>query len=272
LNLTYYVNNTGSDSNDGLTPQTPFLTIQQAISMTQLFDPNGFTVTINVADGTYAGFTAGTGALKGWGIINIIGNIATPASCLISTVTNGVQFLGASRIYHMAGFKIVNTGPLPYYGWGIIAASQATVTVANIEFGACTMYHLWTSNSTLTLQGQLDNVPNISYPFIKVSGNAGYAHMRSSEGGAMGSHCPDLVITQAITVGDWCEADFLSHQIYVGKPDGSQPNFYNSITGKANVTGRKYNATGNSIIAGSGDINYFPGTTAGITNSGGQYL
>ena len=46
---TYYVATTGSDSNNGLSPQTPFLTIQHAI---ETVGPGG---TIEIMGGTYAG-------------------------------------------------------------------------------------------------------------------------------------------------------------------------------------------------------------------------
>ena len=51
VSITYYVNTTGSDSNDGLTSGTAFKTIQKAIdSLPQIIN---HTVIINVASGTY---------------------------------------------------------------------------------------------------------------------------------------------------------------------------------------------------------------------------
>ena len=275
LNLTYFVNNTGSDTNDGLTAATPFQTIQAAINASQQYDPSGFQVKIVVADGTYAPFSCGGGSLKGWGSVWIIGNITTPAACIIQSAdVPCALFQGNSRNYLMGGFRIVNNGALPRYGCGILAANTAWVQVYNMDFGPCAMYHMWSSNSTFIMCGMIDGVPNVTYPFIRVSGSVpSGAHMRGSEGGSMSSRVPDLTITQAVNIAIWNTCDNMAHSIYVGDPYGSQPNFYNSITGKANVTGQRYQVTGNSVInAGGSNQTYFPGTIAGVFNTGGQYM
>jgi hypothetical protein len=45
------------------------------------------------------------------------------------------------------------------------------------------------------------------------------------------------------------------------------------ITGAGNVTGLKFNVSGNSIInTFGGGTSYLPGSGAGITATGGQYL
>lgn len=49
----YYVSTTGSDSNDGLTIGTPFLTIQKAIDTIAMLDLSIYDAIVNLADGTY---------------------------------------------------------------------------------------------------------------------------------------------------------------------------------------------------------------------------
>lgn len=280
LNLTYYVNDaTGDDANDGLTAGAPFLTIQKAIDESQKYDPNGFTITINVADGGYAPFTAGGGQLKGWGTVRIIGNVVSPSACLIEGMLNSgspfcASFSGASRVYYIGGFKFVHPGVTPYGGYGIIVNEHAYVYVYNCDMGACLTYHLWASMGTLTLPGKLNGIPGVAFPYMRVSGNAG-AHMRASQGGKFGSNCPDMTITGTLTITTWAVADSLSQMMFVGHPDGSQTTFYNSLTGAANVTsGKKYDVSANSIIISGGapSTDYFPGPTAGISGSGGQYV
>lgn len=51
-NVIYYVSNVGSDTNSGGSSSAPFKTIQYALS-TIPRDLGGYTVTINIADGTY---------------------------------------------------------------------------------------------------------------------------------------------------------------------------------------------------------------------------
>jgi hypothetical protein len=275
LNLTYYVNSgNGSDTaNDGLTLSTAFASIQRAINESQKYDPNGYVITIYVADGTYSAFVAGSGSLKGWGYVRIIGNNTTPAACMITT-TGAVacHFTGKSRTYLFGGFKIVNNGVLPVYGHGVLATDDVFLNVYNLDLGHCGGNQMWSSRSTLHLCGMIDQVPNVTMPFIRVTGGTPASHMSSSESGSLSSHCPDLQIMTAMTVGSWNSSSYASHSIFVGDPFGSQPNFYNSITGKANVTGQKFQVQGNSIIQAGGDINYFPGTTAGAVYSGGQYI
>lgn len=276
LNLDYYVNNTGSDTaNDGLTLATPFLTIQKAVDMAQMFDPNGFVITVHVADGTYAPFSCGSGVnLKGWGTLKVIGNITQPSQCLVTATTSiCAYFSGRARNYHCAGFKFVNTGVYPTGGYGVLF-SEAFGYLYNCEFGACSQFHMWSSNAYLILCGMIDHVPNISYPMLIVSGPAGW-HMRASEGGAIGCRSPDMTITQAITMtGGWALADYLAEIICVNDPYGSQPNFYNSLNGKANVAGGvKYSASMNSIIMShNSGVGYFPCPGAGSVTTGGQYL
>src|ERR1019366_1497903 len=80
-NFTYYVRTDGSDSNTGLanTSGAAFLTIQKAVTIVQGLDLNGFTVTIQVADGTYTGGVSANVPFVG-GTVLLNGNTTTPAN------------------------------------------------------------------------------------------------------------------------------------------------------------------------------------------------
>src|SRR6185369_10759347 len=86
-NRTYYVATTGLDTNTGLAVGTPFLTIQKAIDTAAGLDLGIFTITINVADGTYTGGMVPK-TLVGAGGIIISGNTTTPTNCIVA-VTSG---------------------------------------------------------------------------------------------------------------------------------------------------------------------------------------
>ncbi len=59
-NTTYYVATTGSDSNNGLSALTPWLTLQHAADyLATTIDFNGFDVGVSIADGSYNGFFLG---------------------------------------------------------------------------------------------------------------------------------------------------------------------------------------------------------------------
>jgi hypothetical protein len=89
-NRTYYIRADGSDSNTGLadTSGGAFLTIQKAINVIAgTLDIAGFSVTIQVADGTYTGPSTLKNVLgySSPGCLVIQGNSTTPANVLIST-------------------------------------------------------------------------------------------------------------------------------------------------------------------------------------------
>jgi hypothetical protein len=101
---TYYVNaSTGSDSNNGLTSGTAFLTIQKAINTTLSLNMNGYNVSIIVADGTYAPIQCG--ALNGSGQCFITGNTTTPANCIIHATT-GEAINVTGRGWQIGGFAV----------------------------------------------------------------------------------------------------------------------------------------------------------------------
>lgn len=104
----FYVATTGNDANAG-TLTAPWATLQHAYTALQSnYDLSGQTVTINVADGTYAGIT-GNGPVVGQvGAPNILfkGNIITPGNCIINGA-NGYAFGAAfGARFSITGFKV----------------------------------------------------------------------------------------------------------------------------------------------------------------------
>ena len=124
--LNYYVAPTGSDTNPG-TAGAPFLTLQRAVDVgSRVRTIAGSAVNINVANGSYAPFTANVRDTT----FNIVGNIATPSSCVIANPVVGsscASFLGSRAT--LRGFKLTGTGT------GVNAAQQANVRVGNLELG-----------------------------------------------------------------------------------------------------------------------------------------
>ena len=95
-NLNIYVSPTGSDLNNGLSPATPFQTLQRAFNYVQQgYNLGGFQVICNLANGTYQGFTA-TGPLVGqlgaqvnYGIGGGVGSEIPAQSQLGAFIING---------------------------------------------------------------------------------------------------------------------------------------------------------------------------------------
>ena len=124
--LNYYVAPGGADTNPG-TNASPFQTLQRAVDVgSRVRTIAGAVVNINAANGTYAPFVANVRDTT----FNIVGNTATPASCIINNPVSGAScasFLGSRAT--IRGFRLTGTGT------GVNAAQQANVRVGNIELG-----------------------------------------------------------------------------------------------------------------------------------------
>lgn len=187
-NLDYWVSAAGSDSNNGLSALTPFLTIQKAIDTLYKLDLNGFQVKIRVADGTYTTPVNMGAALVGEGSVVIEGNVTTPANVEI-TVTNGncitvnngakltVQGVALSTI--TAGNGVVCSGGRVHLtairfrttvNWHMHADSGGKITLGTYTISGPAQVHLHTGDC-----GQIEylgsgtvtiiNTPNFSVSF-----------------------------------------------------------------------------------------------------------
>lgn len=250
---TYYVNTaTGNDSNNGLTPTSAFKTIQRAANQASFYNLNGFSVTINVADGVY-GRTV-LPAINGTGTIYLIGNTSVPANCVIHA-NQGSAIQTSSGPYALQGFRYesdTNMGDEP--GAGVWATPGSTVIIWNVnEFGNCSDAHMYASQGSISISGS-----------VRICGN-GMRHVVAQNGSWVytgGIPKPTLIIPAAQAITYFAEAD----------ASGAAQLVYSTMSGKANITGTRYLAQLNGVIntAGAG-ITYLPGTIAGVTNTGGQY-
>jgi hypothetical protein len=259
--LTVYVNGTtGNDTYDGLTAtfstgiHGPFKTIQRACNLIPLYNMNGYTFTINVADGSYANFSMGT--QNGSGTIEVWGNRSNPAACTVfgSNVT-AIQIATGNRV-NLGGFKISNSGAItPAEAMaGVATAYGGTfVELDNMEFGPCTgpsLYANWGSvignyNPHCTWR-----VSGGSQTFLNI--------ISSSQFIANAFAGPDVTIVAAVTFGYFVHAAYNSTASLI----------FGALIGGGNVSGTRYFAEANSTINSyGGGPNYYPGTIAGATAS-----
>jgi hypothetical protein len=209
-----------------------------------------------VADGTYA--PVGLSPTNGSGTVNFIGNIASPANCAVAA-TNQYQcaFIQFGGAYTYNGFR-VSTGSNGLDGF---ALNGGTATLDNFRFGPCGRAHIssaWAGRLTL----------NNSTFTIETGANAAF-HLLGSLVGTIGIPTsppapPALVIQGAVTFAT----------SFVDADTGATVQVtYSSITGAASVTGPRYSAETNGVVAsGGGGASYYPGSSAGSTTSGGQYV
>lgn len=133
----FYVNAaSGNDSNNGLSSGAAFATLQGAYNAIAAgYDFGGQAVTISVADGTYAEGLDITTAWVGAGSLSITGDTATPDNCVVSLTAAVPAFAVNAPLpgpLAIQGFKITSSTNSD----GIYVSSDATVNVANIDFGA----------------------------------------------------------------------------------------------------------------------------------------
>jgi hypothetical protein len=259
---TIYVNGTsGSDSTgNGLSSSTAFQTPQAAWNLLHArFDLNGHAVTIQVADGTYtnnaAPILSASGTIPGQLYPNSViiqGNMGAPDNCLWTTLGGSlihcVEGFGGA-MFMIQGFRLQSS-----YACIESAGSGTIIYYQNIDFSTSTWYQvsaLWSA---------------FIYAVGSYSISAGGAQCQhfTAGGGASISVSSNVHITlngvptfEAFAVatsgGNW----------------GTQPGF---LTFSGTCTGQKYYCNFNGVInSESSDPNFFPGSLAGSTSSGGQY-
>jgi hypothetical protein len=263
-NADWYVNTgTGHDTNYDGTSATvsgvhgPFKTIGKAITNVNKYNMNGYNQSIHVADGTYTE-SLSLGPQNGSGVGYLIGNVSTPANCIIQGVTSRSGVTQGGGNWGMDGFR-VNSGTGPGIGdeMSCITIQGGTFVPGRLHFGAASSTHFRVSGAS-----------SVSYigSVFTVFGDAA-AHIGVGPGGTIqtGTYAPNLpsvVISNPISLQTWISAN----------SGGVAQVLYSAITGAGNVSGAKFVASLNGVINSNGNgINYYPGNSAGITQSGGQY-
>lgn len=248
-NRTYYVATTGSDSNDGLTVGTPFLTRQKAFDVICTLDLGGFTATVQIADGTYAGVLAVNKAWVGGNVV-FQGNSGTPANVLISvTAANAnyvsVPFAGSLTIKDM---KLQTTTS----GAGIRSDAAGLINYQNIDFGACASAHITAAGPGAYI---------VATGNYSITGGGG-AHIYATEQALVRIAGRTITLTGTPAFGDvFTEAARLGLLMA------------QSVTFSGSATGTRYRGAGNGVIfTNGGGASYLPGSVGGSVATGAQYI
>jgi hypothetical protein len=249
-NTTFNVATTGSDTTGDGSSGNPWATLQHAIDfVSNNVDLNGFAVQINVAAGTYAGFTASgawVGAITGGSVnppVTLNGDTTTPANvtingtCIVTFCcaigVQGFTFTGSTGINTSRYSLIQITGNCTFAGTNAvhmqIGRFGTVVVAAGYTIAGTTPSSHWVvvNNGVLIVNGGLT---------LTLSGTPAF-----SNGFINASKCA-TTNTAGIT--------------FAG-------------TG---ATGARYAVSTNAVVdTGGGGANYFPGSVAGSTATGGQY-
>lgn len=244
-NRTYYVRTDGSDANNGLadTSGGAFLTIQKAVNVVGTLDLSGYTATIQVANGTYAGNVAFT-VPTGLGSVALVGNVSTPASCIITGTGNAVSTSGNGVIVSVAGFTISTTG-----NYCIAAMNGSEIRFGSVSLGACASAHL---------SGAMHSRLYVTAAYTVTAGAPYHIRMETY------SYYENTGFTVTVTGTPAFSAAFA--QVWGAKI------LVSGSTWTGSATGKRYDASEGGVIAGTaGNTTLFPGSVAGTTNTNGLY-
>lgn len=253
-NRNYYVANTGSNSNDGLTVGTPFLTIQKAVDVyfTEI-DPAGYTVTVLVDDGTDTGGINITSPTpydtdSNNGALIIQGNLTTPANCIISTTGSTIPIAARSggAVIYIGGFKLTNSGTA-----SLVAAANNSLIQINglMDFGACGGSHISAiRGSTVNIAANY-NITAAAVKHINVESNSMVNYTSAS--------------TVTITGTPAFSTAFAS-------VSNSRLDVTNA-TYSGSATGIRYALDNAATVRGATSSTFFPGDASGTMTAGCAY-
>ncbi|UEM11978.1 hypothetical protein J4G43_047315 [Bradyrhizobium barranii subsp. barranii] len=254
-NLDIYVNYAiGNDANDGTANDASHAlkNIQRAISLAYIYPPSQYTITIHLADSaSYTGFS--TPYWSGPNI-KVTGNVANPQNVVVTGQNTHACIVSGVNTLTCEGITVATTNNAAGPGGGFIATNGATLFTNNTRSGYCTgaVFEAYQANVNIGVHTFTGNCGEMYWSFLNglISWNDGTTQ----------------TIANPITVGSACAYATQGGAISV-------PPSRFTINNPGNVTGAKYYAGMNGTIGTSGGgVNFFPGTVAGTTQTGGQYV
>jgi hypothetical protein len=255
-NRTYYVATTGSNSNDGLTVGNPFLTVAKAFEVIATIDFNGFTVTIQLAAGTYSmGAVAVPKTTGQAGAANLVllGDTSTPSNVVISSTSgfNGAITTPPDTSITVSGMRFTSSTSDAF---GIASTGGLIVLGTGVEFGS---FSAGTAHTHIVAQSNgVINLLNINYSIV---GGAG-RHILSETGGFVSSFGGTVTLTGTPAFSS----------AFMRARECGKARIQSTYSGSA--TGTRYTIDLNGVVNtfGAGG-SYFPGNVAGSATTGGQY-
>ena len=256
--LDIFVATTGSDSNHGLSAGASVLTVSRALYLLyQIFDHNGLTPTINLADGTYAAGQPGVLEVKGAPVgsaqFNVVGNTNTPTNVILSGTNAGAVLAGGAVFVNLDSMRLQATGasgPFSIAGIGITAYNGAEVNFQHVDFGACATSHIdSTAGATVNGLGQT----------YTISGNTPY-HVAASQDGVV------IIASSGVTISN--APNFTAFVAC----DSASTVYAPGMTFSGAAGGARYALTSLGIIETvGGGATYFPGNAPGTNDGTGIY-
>ncbi len=243
-NRTYYLSTTGSDSNDGLSSGSPFLTLDHAFDVIAGLDLKTYTVTVTLANGTYSGATSIGAKWLGGSSVIVESTSGTPGDVTLSHSGNLVTVtVPLDSVLQFRNLTVTNTA-----GDCFRFESSVNFQYNNVTFGAvgAAHIHIFAAGARVTCAG--------NYTII----GGGQRHINNTGAGYL--RCDNRTVTLTGM------PNFSSQFIYMAAASRA---ICGGMTFLGLATGQRHNITENAICANGGSTTYFPGNSAGVVDNGG---
>jgi len=259
--ISYCVKTTGLDSNSGISPNC-WLTLQHAWNyLNTSVDLAGQIATVNVGvigtPSAFDGFVASGNVLGAttFASINFVGDTVTPANVTINGTTTSAVVAENGAQFSIGGVTLTASGAGAGQGRCLYVLPSGSAIVFNaVSFGFCQVAQMSATGGTIAVPQPGPANYNILAPgsaYHVTSGQAGFIQLDNAVVTLTGTPPFSTAFANA-TAGGQIEAS--------------------SVTFTGAATGVRYTATLNGVIITSGGgANYFPGSSAGSTATGGQY-
>jgi len=247
---TYYVDATnGSDPNDGLAAGSgnAFATLQHALDVCATIDFGGYTVTIQLADGSYA--RADVPVMVGQGSADDLVIQGNTGDATAVVVDSSSSFVGAISCLAgaMCTVQYIKTTSSVSNGYDLY--TEGAMTFNNVQF-AGTQHHIVARYNAAIMRGN-------NYEIV----GSAIQHIRCLDKGQFRIAGGTITLTGTPA---FSSAFVFAHQLSEISFSG------NSFSGSA--TGTRFSIQGNSFLQVGGDPDtILPGDAAGSTSTGGQY-
>lgn len=252
-NLNFYVNPTGSNSNDGLSAGQPWATLQFAWdTIRDRFDLNGKIATVNLAAGTHTSGVIARGQVLGNAGQQSVIFLGNPANLTSVSVTpaNSAAFAAASGAsFTVRGLNLAGKGSsvANYQGCALLCQS-GDIAFGDVRFSASDLAHVYAQNGVALATGPALIVNNAPAAFW------------AAGGGTIQLNAQTITHVDSYTYTDYVRANY-------GAIQAAGVTFAGAAQ-----TGRRYSATASAFISTSGGgANFFPGNTAGVVDGTSTY-
>lgn len=252
-NRTYYQRIDGNDANTGLVNSAggAFLTKQKfADTVRDTLDLNGFVVTLQIVDSAaytdaviVEGFCVGQ---RGISSIVFQGNNATPGNVVINTTSNSCFSARRGAMFSVKDMELRTTTS----GNCLSSITTGQIGVSGVRFGTAAGRHMWTWGTGSWIIG---------------TGNYSIVGGATQHYGAYVNSTIDMEGITVTLVGTPAFSSEFAHA-------ESAANIFCTATFSGTATGKKHEVLKNGIADTSGGgVNFFPGSIAGTTATGGQF-